>query len=210
MLRAHQAGSRGLGHDRLLGWFGLLARSKDGVQRGAFHARHEFDNARVTHILNEPVDDRIPQLAMGHLPALETQRSFYLVAFTQEANGLVLLGLIIVLIHGHRKLDFFDHNDFLLLARRAVALVLLVEKFTVILNAANRRLSRGRDLHQVQATFAGDLQSFEGRQNSELFTVFVDYADFTRANSVVNADERLGRTLIDGFLRGTRDARPLK
>jgi hypothetical protein len=62
-------------------------------------------------------------------------------------------------------------------------------------------LGGGRNFHQVQTTFAGYFECFEGRQNSELFTVFVNDADFTRANSVVNADKRLGRTLIDGFLR---------
>jgi hypothetical protein len=106
-----------------------------------------------------------------------------------------------MLIDGHGKLHFLDDDDFLLLARCAVALVLLVKELAVILNAADWRLRGWRDFDQVQATLAGYFESFKGRQNSELFTVFVDDADFTRANSVVNADKRFGRTLIDGFLR---------
>ena len=115
-----------------------------------------------------------------------------------------------MLIDGHGEFHFLDHDDFLLLACCAIALVLLVEELAVILNAADRGLGGGRNFYQVEATLAGYFKSFEGRQNSELFTVFVDDADFTRANSVVNADKRLGRTLIDGFLRETRDAKPLK
>jgi hypothetical protein len=106
-----------------------------------------------------------------------------------------------MLIDSHGEFHFLDHDDFLLLACRAIALVLLVEKLAVVLNAADRRLRGGRDFDQIQATLAGYFESFKGRENSELFTVFVDDADFTRANSVVNADKRLGRTLIDGFLR---------
>jgi hypothetical protein len=179
------------------------------MQRGAFHARHELDNPCVTHVLNEPVDDGITELAVRHLAALETQRRLDLIAFAQEANRLVLLGLVVMLIDSHGKLNFLDRDHFLLLARRAVALVLLVEEFAVILNAADGRLSGGRNFDQIQATLAGYLQSFKGGQNAELFAVFVNDADFTRANSVVNADKRLGRTLIDGSPPEERDERPL-
>jgi len=200
-LLAYEAWSRRFGRGWLLGWFGFLAWSQDGVQRGAFHARHELDDAGIAHVLNEAVDDGVAQLAVGHLTALEAQGGLYFVAFTEEANRLVFLGLVIMLIHGHGEFHFLDHDDFLLLARRAIALVLLVEELAVILNAADGWLGGGRNFYQVEATLAGYFKSFEGRQNSELFTVFVDDADFTRANSVVDADKRLGRTLIDGFLR---------
>jgi hypothetical protein len=33
--------------------------------------------------------------------------------------------------------------------------------------------------------------------NAELFAVFVDYADFARANPVVDADKRLCRTFVE-------------
>jgi hypothetical protein len=201
VLLAYQAWSWRLGGGWLLGWLGFLAWGQDGVERRAFHAGHEFDDAGVAHILNEPVDDGVAQLAVRHLPAFKAQRGLYLVAFAQEPDCLVLLGLVIVLIHSHGEFHFLDHDDFLLFPGRAIALVLLVEKLAVILNAADRRLRGRRDLNQIQATLAGYFESFKGRQNSELFTVFVDDADFTRANSVVNADKRLGRTLIDGFLR---------
>ena len=200
-LLAYKARGRWLGRGWLLGWFGFLAGGQDGVQGGAFHAGHELDDAGVAHVLDQAIDDGVAQLTVGHLAALEAQGGLYLVALAEEANCLVLLGLVIMLIHGHREFHFFDHDDFLLLARGAIALVLFVKELAVILNAADGWLGGGRNFNQVEATLAGYFESFEGRQNAELFTVFVDDADFTRANSVVNADKRLGRTLIDGFLR---------
>jgi hypothetical protein len=96
------------------------------VERRAFHAGHEFHQARVTNIQDEPIDDLVAEVAMGHLAALEPQRRLYLIALAQKADGLVLLGLVIMFVDGDREFDLFDDNDFLLLACGAVALVLIV------------------------------------------------------------------------------------
>lgn len=109
------------------------------MQCRAFHARHEFHGACVAYILNEPVDDGISQLTMSHLTALEAQRCLDLVTIVQKADCLILFGLIVVLIDGHRELHFLDCDDLLLLAGSALALVLLVKKFAVVLNAAHGR-----------------------------------------------------------------------
>jgi hypothetical protein len=86
---------------------------------------------------------------VSHLAAFKAQGRLDLVAFSQETDCLVLLGLVVVLVDGDRELDFLDGDDFLLLARGAVALVLLVEELAVILNAANRRLGGRRDFYQI-------------------------------------------------------------
>ena len=108
------------------------------MQRGSFHTRHKFNNADIAHVLNQPVDDVIAKVAMCHLPALETQRRFHLVAFTEETHSLIFLGLVIVFIHGDRKFNFLDDNHFLFLACRAITLVLLVQELSVVLDAADR------------------------------------------------------------------------
>ena len=84
-------------------------------------------------------------------------------------------------------------------ARRALALILLVEKLAVVLDAADGRDGVGRNLNQVQAAFAGNFQSFERGENAELIAGIVNDAYFARADSFINADELFGRTLIDGF-----------
>jgi hypothetical protein len=167
------------------------------VQDGAFHARHEFDNAGVADVLDEAVDDVVAEIAVGHLPPTETQAGLHLVAAGKELDRLVLLGLVVVLIHSDGELDLLDDNHFLPLLGGAFALFFLVEEAAVVLDAADRRNRVGRDFHQVQAAFAGNLQSFEGGQNSELFAVLVDDADFARTYPVIDADKGLCRTFIE-------------
>ena len=115
----------------------------------------------------------------------------------KELDGLIFLGLVVVLVHGDGELDFLDDDDLLLLLGGAFALFLLVEEAAVVLDAADGRNGVGRNFHQVEAALAGDLQSFKWRQDAELLAVFVDDADFAGANAIVDADKRLGRTFIE-------------
>ena len=177
--------------------FGLLGRRDDGVQRGAFHARHELDDAGVADVHDEAVDDLVAEVAVGHLAALEAEAGFDLVAFGEEADGLVLLGDVVVLVDVDRELDFLDDDDLLLLARGAIGLVFLVEVLAVVLDLADGRDGVGRDLDEVEGAFAGHLQGVEGRHDAKLFAVLVDHADFACADTLVGADKGLGGTLID-------------
>ncbi len=167
----------------------FLTRSEDGMQRRALHARHEFHDADVAHVLDQAIDDVVTKVAMGHLAAFETQRSLDLITLMQKADGLVFLGLIIVFIHGYRKLYFLDDDDFLLLTRRTIALVFFVEKFSIILNTADGRYRVRRHFHEIQPAFAGNLQCFEWLQDAELITFVVDDANFAGANLIVDANK---------------------
>jgi hypothetical protein len=143
----------GLGLGRIL----LPRWCENGVQNGAFHARHEFHNASVTDVLNEPVDDVVAEITMGHLTATETQARLDLVALSEEADSLVLLGLVVVLVDSYAELDFFNCDDFLLLTGGSLALFLFVEIAAVVLNAAHRWDGVGRDLDEVKAALPGNL-----------------------------------------------------
>lgn len=167
------------------------------MQGRAFHARHKFNESGIAHILNEPVDDVVAEFAMRHLAAAEAQASLDLVAIDQEPDCLILLGLVVVLVNGNGEFDFLDDDDLLLLAGRSFALFLLVKIASIILDAADRRNRIGRDLNQVQSPLACNLQCLEGRQDAELFAVFIDDADFAGANPVVNADKRFCRTFVE-------------
>jgi hypothetical protein len=129
---------------------------------------------------------------VGHLPAFEAQRGLHLVAFIQEADRLVLLGLVVVLIHGDGELDLLHHDDLLFLARSPVALVLFIKELAVVLNAAHGWYGGWGDFHQIQAALAGNLQGFKRLHDAELFSLIVNHANLFRANAVVGADERLG------------------
>jgi hypothetical protein len=171
------------------------------VECCTFHAGHEFNRAGVANIEDETVDDLVAEIAVGHLAALETERCLDLVAIAEEADGLILFGLVVVLVYGDGELDLFDDDDLLLLAGGAVALVLLVKELAIVLDFADWWDGVGRDLYEVKGALAGHFKSFEGRHDAELFPVLVNDADFACAYAFVGADERLGGTFIDWWNR---------
>lgn len=177
------------------------------MQRIAFHARHEFHYPVFPDVLNQPINDRITEFTVGHLASLETERSLHLVAFLQKANGLIAAGLVIVVVDGNGELDFLDGNRLLPLAGSTFTLLLLVKKLAVILDAADRRNCVRGDFYQIQSAFAGNLQGFKGCKNTELLALFVNDADFAGANALIDTDELLSGTLIDGFLSSPREIR---
>ena len=133
---------------------------------------------------------------------LKRQAGFDLVALGEEADGLVLLGHgEVVLVHRDRKLDFLNDDDLLLLAGSAVAFIFFVEEFPVVLDLADRRDGVGRDFDEIQRTLARNLQGVERRHDAQLFTVFVDDADFASTDALIGADERLLRTFIERWNR---------
>ena len=167
------------------------------MQCRAFHARHELDQASVADIKNEAVDDLVAEIAMRHLAAFESQRRLNLVAFSEEPDCLVLLGLVVVLINRHRELDLFDDDDLLFLACGAVALVLLVKELAIVLDLADGGHGVGGDLYQVERAFPGHLEGVKRGHDAELFAIFVDDANLAGADAFVSADKRLGGTFIN-------------
>ncbi len=171
------------------------------MQGRTFHARNELYQPGVPDVQNQPVDDLVPQVPVRHLPPLEAQRRLHLVAFPQKADRLVLLGLVVVLIHGDGELPLFDNDDLLFFACGAVALILFVQKLAVVLDLADRRNGIRRDLDQIQRPLTGHLQRLKRCHDPQLFAVFVDNADLPRTDSFVGADKGLCGTLINRWNR---------
>jgi len=109
------------------------------MQDSAFHAGHKLDYGNVANIPDNPVDDVVTQVAMGHLATAEAEAGLHLVAALQEFDGLILLGLIVVLVHRDGELDLFDRDHFLLLAGGALGFLFLVEIAAVVLDSADGR-----------------------------------------------------------------------
>src|SRR5882762_10687116 len=175
----------------------VLLWSQDGVQRIAFLAGAELHDAFVLDVLDEPFQDLASQVGAGHLAAAEEDGRFDLVAFSEEAQHVIPLGFVIVIVHIDAELHFLDHDLLLMLLGFALLLFLLVQEFPVVHDAANGGLSGGRDFNQVQVLFAGHLERFVGRQDPDLVAFVIDHADFARANAIVGAD----KALIDTILR---------
>src|SRR5712692_135165 len=79
--------------------------------------------------------------------------------------------------------------------RAAAALALLVglfvgliKIFSVVGDLANRRISRGRDFHQVEPFFLGQFQGFKRLHDAELAAFFINHPDFASADSFVDAN----------------------
>ena len=171
------------------------------MQRGAFHARHELHCAGVADVHDEAIDDLVAEVTMRHLSALEAQAGLYLVAIAEEAHGLILLGLVVVLVNGDRELDFLDDDDLLLLACGAVTLVFLVEVLAVVLDLADGGDGVRRDLDEIERPFASHLQGFKGSHDAKLFAVFIDHADFACTDTFVSADKGFSGAFVERWDR---------
>jgi len=159
------------------------------MQCGSFHAGHKLHQTGVANIQDQPVDDLVPEIAVSHLPPFEAQGRLDLVAFAKEANGLVFLGLIVMLVDRDRELDLFDDDHLLLLACRTVALVLLIKIFAVVLDLTDRWHRIRRYLYKVKRALASHLESVKRSHHAELFAVFVDDANLAGANAFVGSDK---------------------
>jgi len=85
------------------------------------------------------------------------------------------------------KLHFLELRAAAALALLMSLFVLLIKKLAVVGDLANRRIGGGRNLHQVESTFAGHANRFEGLHHTELAAYFVNHANFARADAFVNA-----------------------
>src|SRR5437879_3883675 len=97
---------------RQLGWLGLyglhlhlLRWDEDRVHGVSFHTRRKFYKSLVAEFADEAVEDVASQVAVRHLASLEAQAGLDLVTLIEEADGVVLLGLEIVLVHVDAELD---------------------------------------------------------------------------------------------------------
>ena len=167
------------------------------MQRVSFLPRAELNNTFRLYILDQPLQNLATEPGPRHLASAEENRCLNLVALTQKAQNVILLGLVIVVVHIDAELDLFYGDRLLVLLGFALFLFLLVEILPVIHDAAYGRLRGGRNLNQVQTLFAGFPDRFVRRHNPEHIAVIVNHANFAGPNAVVDAD----KTFVDTVLR---------
>src|SRR5215472_6193919 len=199
-LRARSSPQLRLARPRLLLWrrrLGLLLARllhvgrEDRVQRVAFLPRTEFDDSFFADVLYQPLENLASEPGARHFAAAEENRCLNLIALAQKTQHVVLLGLIVVIVHVDAELHFLDRDRLLVLFGLALFLLLLIEVLPIIHDAANRRLRCGGNLYQVEVTFAGHLERFIRRQDTDLLAFVVDHADFARPNTLICADKSL-------------------
>src|SRR5690349_24760682 len=109
------------------------------------------------------------------------------VPFSEEANNLVLANLVIVLRGSRPKLYFLQLRAAAALALLVSLLILLVKKFAVVGDLANRRISGGRNFHQIKSPFTGHTNRFVRLHHSKLGTLLIYHPDFARPNPLIHA-----------------------
>jgi hypothetical protein len=125
---------------------------------------------------------------MGHFaPAMENHGA-NLVPFAEELDDLILTNLKIVLRGRRAKLHFLQLRATAALSLFVGPLVLLVLVLAVIGYLANRRIGRGRNLHQIQSTFSRQAHGLKRLHDAQLPALFINHPDFASPNALVDAD----------------------
>lgn len=127
---------------------------------------------------------------MSYRAAPERNGELNTVTLSNKALDVRSFEVDVVLPGRRSHLHFLDHADGVLLG--VVRLFLLrVPVLVEVGDAANGRISRRRDLDQVQAAALRNFDRLAQRQDSDLAAVSVDYTNFLRANQVVDPNRGL-------------------
>src|SRR5712664_1718112 len=171
-------------------WFCRWSTLFGGQQRDqdvAFHARHGFNLAVFADFAQQARHLGAAHFLVRHFAAAMKNHGAHFMTFSEEANDLVLANLVVVLRGGRPKLYFLELRATTALALLMRLFILLVKKFAVVGDLANRRIGGGRDLHQVESLFARQTDSLVRLHHPKLGTFFINHPDFARPDPLVDA-----------------------
>ncbi len=170
-----------------LGYCHAFFGGEQGDQDIAFHARHCLDLAVFPDFPEQAGHLGAAYFLVRHFAAAMENHRAHFVAFPEEPDDLVLANLIIVLRGCRTKFYFFQLRAATALALLVRLFILLVKKFAVIGDFANRRIGRRRNFHQIQSAFARHFNGFERLHDAKLTAFFIDDPDFTRPDALVHS-----------------------
>src|SRR6202165_1099523 len=171
-----------------LGYAHAFFRREQCYQDVAFHARHGFNLALVANFHQQAVHLGAPDFLVRHFaPAMENHRAHF-VAFAEEPDDLILANLIVVFRGSGPKLYFLQLRAAAALALLVGFFVGLIEILAVVGDLANGRIGRGRNFHQVESLFLGQLYGFKRLHDAELAAFFINHPDLASANPLVYAN----------------------
>jgi hypothetical protein len=171
-------------------WFcywGAFFRRQQRYENIAFHARHRFDLAVLADFTQQPRHLGAAHFLVSHFASTMKNHGAHFVAFPKEANDLVLTNLVIVLRGGRPEFYFFKLRATTALALLVRLFILLIEKFTVVGDLANRWIRRRRNLHQVQSPFSRQTNSLVRLHHPKLRAFLINHPDFARPNPLIDA-----------------------
>jgi hypothetical protein len=134
-------------------------RADQNVGVAAFHARHAVDRAVSRKVFGEPQQQLAPEIGVGDFAAAELHDGLHAVAFLKEADGVVLLEVVVVVVGVGPELQLLHLHHVLLLLGFVLLLFQLVLIVAVIDRLGHGRHRRGRHHHQIQPQFLRPAQS---------------------------------------------------
>src|SRR6478672_13332267 len=156
-----------------------------------FEERLRLDQADLLHVIREAHEQIAPAIRVLALAAPEHDRDLDLRALVQEALDVASFGLVVVNPDLGSELDLLDVDLRLVLAGQLGLLLQLVSVLAVVHDSADRRISLGRDLDQVEVPRVRVFTRFVSRLDPELLAVLVDEPHARNAYCIVDARLRL-------------------
>src|SRR5215204_820878 len=170
------------------GLFGpALQRSQQHRHVAAILLGRLLDRAEVGNVLGEPHQEALAALWMGLLAAPEHDRDLHAVVALEEADHVVLLGLVVVGRDLRTQLDLADVHLLLVPPRGLRLLLLLVLVLRVVEHAADRRPRVGSHLDQVEVALLRVAKRLLGIDDTNLVAVLPYEANLRHPDALVDA-----------------------
>src|SRR5215203_5845275 len=145
-----------------------------------------LDRAEFGNVLGEPHQEALAALRMGLLAAPEHDRDLHAVVALQEADHVVLLGLVVVGRDLRAQLDLADVHLLLVAPRGLGLLLLLVLVFRVVEHSAHGRPGVGSYLDEVEVALLRVAERLLGIDDTDLVAVLPDEANLRHPDALVD------------------------
>jgi hypothetical protein len=159
----------------------------------------------LAELTRKPLENIETEFRMRHLAAAEHDRDLDLGVGRQEAQDVLLLGLVVVNVDLGTELDLLDFDLGLVLARELFLLGLLVLELPVVHNPAHGRVGKRRNLNQVEILLLGDSLGVRHRKDAQLAPINADKSALLGAYALVDpwfraaADRQLTSVVSKGL-----------
>lgn len=163
----------------------------------AFEARCAFDNAMGLQVGGKAEQEFLAEIDVGDFSAAELDHGFDAVPFPEEADGVILFEVVVVVVGVGPELQLFDMDDVLLPLRVVGLLFLFILPLTVVHGLGHGGLGGGGDDDQIQSEVFGLPHGGRGWHN--LYgAIRKNGAYFSRSDCFVNIFSNLGARKTEG------------
>ena len=167
------------------GFYCGLHRADEDVRVAAFQAGNAFHAAEGGQVFREAHEELFAQVRMGDFAAPELDDGLHAIALLEEADGMIFLEAVVVVVGVGAELEFFDLNDVLFLLSVVLLFFLLVLIVTKVDGLGDGGHGGGRNQHEIETHFLG-LAQRSGRGHDFGGPVGEDRADFASANQLID------------------------